>query len=209
MCTLQKFCVDCKLPDLTPLISPDIPAPDRYAVMWQLMQLSLPARKQVDFLRGFCAGSRHAALKSFELFLKGPIDAEQCKSGMDLIQTVVGDDAGLGVAMKSFCSANSLDGVAAFIGATGREEVVYGIQTLIRVPAKMQVPLDQLKFGANPLRFAQDLDRLVEEQNAAFSLKKAALESSLRSLQTVGGELKQQLAQRKAPLGPGEKRARS
>jgi hypothetical protein len=195
MSTLQKFCTDFKLPDLSPLIAEDLPVQDRCAVVWQVMQTRLSVKKQGEFLRGFCESSELPALASFAVFLTGGISANICNNAMDVVKKMTGVDAKLGDSMKEFCAANGLVGVAAFVDKFGLESVVYNIDSVFRVAGEpMHCALDSLKFEANPARFAEELDRLMEKRNAEFAAKMVSLNAKLRELQAEKDLLEQPIS---------------
>ena len=187
MSTLRKFCSDFKLPDLTPLVAEDTPLQDRCTVVWQVMQARLSVNKQGDFLRRFCGNSGSPALEVFaDGFLSGGLSIIICNKGMNVVRKMDGVDAKLADSMKGFCAANGLAGVVAYMDKFGLESVAYSIESVFRVAGEdMEHALDGLKFEANPVRFAEELDRMMENSNAEFSVKMKSLKAELAELQVL------------------------
>ena len=203
---VQKFCADFRLPDLSPLITESLPAQERHAVMWQVMQRRLSARKQGEFLRQFCEKSGVPALCSFVLFLKGDMNAELCNNAMDVIKKMDGVEPLIGGSMKDFCVAQEIKGFATLADKFGFESIVFSIDQLFPVvDERMHNALDVLKFEANPARFSADLDGLIEKREAEFSGEMAVLKAALLELQVEKEELEKQVGPQ-SPVLAGSKR---
>jgi hypothetical protein len=207
MSTLRKFCSDFKLPDLTPLVAEVTPLQDRCAVVWQVMQARLSVDKQGEFLRRFCESSGYPVLEVFaDGFLSGGLNKAICNKGMNVVRKMDGVDAKLADSMKVFCAANGLAGVVAFMDKFGLESVAYSIESVFRVAGEdIEHALDGLKFEANPIRFAEELDRMMVKRNAEFAAKIISLNAKLAELQALKAD------QESPPVSPvlgGGKRER-
>ena len=194
MCSVQAFCAKFNLPDISPLVKQDLPASDRCAVVWQVMQRKLPVEKQGEFLRGFCKSSKLPALASFADFLANSLDSRLCNSAMGVISKMEGIEDALTVAMRKACVHNELTVYVTLLDKFGLESVVYSIDSMFPVVSEdMHFALDGLKFEANPIRFTEAVDRHIKEKTKSSAAKLAALSQTMDRLLLEKQSLETQL----------------
>lgn len=204
MCNVQSFCEKFNLPDISPLVKQDLPASDRCAVVWQVMQLKLPVEKQGEFLRGFCRSSKIPALASFADFLANSLDSRLCNSAMSVISKMEGIEDALTLAMRQACIQNELAGFVTLLDKFGVESVVYSIDSMFPVIGEdMHFALDTLKFEANPVRFTDTVDRYIKENTASRAAKVTALSQMMDRLLLEEESLENQLADISSSSEPG------
>lgn len=179
---LNQFCRDHGLVDLSPMANLNLPSADVRAIMWDVLQMVLPVEEQRSFLRGFCAHSQFPMLRMLVSLITADINEEQCNSSFGIIQAADGVDADFTEYMRDFFQTN-LSNAVALMDRENVEDIVYSIDHVYHVvDERMVVALDELKFQANPGRFAGELDRETKDWNDFFAARMKLADEDIATL---------------------------
>jgi hypothetical protein len=193
MTSVRQFCSEFDLPDVSPLIDGGLPDKERHAVVWSVMQQTLSAALQVDFLRALCDSGTSQKLAMFAALLTPTMDHVQRDSFFQLIITEQGVEFDKSVV--AFGRTHKLGGIVTFTQKHGLESVVSGIKASFSVAdERLQTALDQLEFEANPDKLVRALVHEMEDHERIFKSKMALLERDIQRLMHEQRGLERQLS---------------
>lgn len=151
---LRQFCSDFAIPDLSPLANPVLGEYDACGILWGLVQAKLSLEKQREFLRDVCTNSGVPTLCFLLSLITEEATEMQCNSSFGIIRMTPNLAPTLSERIHDLCRTN-LPCVAALMNRQNIEDVVYSIDRIVSVAdERMLRALDELKFQANPNRFA-------------------------------------------------------
>jgi len=191
---VQNFCIEFGLPDISLLISADLPKSERVAVVWNIMKSRISPKRQRDFLHEFCKNSSNRALQLFCTFVSADIDDEKCNDVVKIILATEGAVDSFGESLRHLCNTRQCNSTATLIDKSGLENIVFLIEPVFKVKDEhMMVALDHLKYDTNPERFTRHFDRFVKTRDASFKEKMNSLDARLEELKLEAATLSKQL----------------
>ena len=123
--SLQAYCSEFNLPDLSPLIDPS--PSDHAAVVWEVLCAKVSVDERREFLRQFCSISPNPALKMLSALIVGDITEDQCNQTMGLIRVVDAVGEELGLALRNFCVQKEHDHIVSLFQVRSLDLLVFSM----------------------------------------------------------------------------------